>query len=109
MLKALYQGKDWKEGNKKVVAHRQHNVHTDRRKRMKMDSMPYRGRNSKNWNKWKKSLSKEEMIEQRIRERDKKNMTPAQFRDKYPRQSDFKTDAFALAFAAAGIHVSHEN
>lgn len=42
MIKALYQGKEWKNGEKRVVAHRGHRVHVDRKKRTRLGAPKFK-------------------------------------------------------------------
>lgn len=106
MIKALYQGKDWKEGNKKVAAHRHHTNSPNRRRRNKMGKLKPRG--SKAGRSWEKGAAIAARNARFFKQRDydKKHMTAEAYRDKYPRLP-FNTNIMLTAMLDAGIQIPH--
>lgn len=62
MVKAFFQGKAWKSGSKRIVAHRNHRVHPSRAKRTRLGSPKFKWhelRGNKQTQKWKRRRNEE--------------------------------------------------
>lgn len=105
--RSLHHGSDWKDGNKNIVFHRDHHVSPNRRKRTKLLSTPKRwSRGNKNAQDWRRRIHTEAMrmrlAEKWQRDNPNKKKHENPFKNTTP---PFKTNTFAEAFKAAGIHV----